>query len=217
MEKIKVKGLKREKTGKEIAKKLRRGGFIPGIIYGKDINLPIQVPLTELKVLRAHHFSESILIEVVVEDKGKTEAFATVIKNVQFHPLTEEVIHLDFLRVSMEEKIRVRVPLLLKGESKAAKEGAILEQMLWEVEVEAFPLDILEKIEVDISSLEIGHSIHVGDLNLGDKVRIIERSEETIATIVSKEEEAEEVAEEAEGAEEPEVIKEKKATEGEEK
>ncbi|HDN86448.1 MAG: 50S ribosomal protein L25 [Candidatus Omnitrophota bacterium] len=213
MEKVGIKALKRDKTGKEIAKKLRKEGFIPAVIYGKDLNIPIKVPITELKTLKAYHFSESSIIEIILEDcKEKANRIATVIKDIQLHPLTEEVLHMDFLKVSMKERIRVKVPLVLKGEPQGVKEGGVLEQMLWELEVEALPLEIPEKIEVDVSSLQIGHSIHVGDIHLTEKIRILEDPGETIITIVAKkEEEVEEEVEEV--SEEPEVIKEKKPQE----
>ncbi len=211
MEKITIKGYRREKTGKEIAKKLRREGYLPAIIYGKDVNLPIKIPISELRLLKSHHFSESTLIEISLQDSNK-ENISCVIKDIQFHPLTDEVIHIDFMKVSMEEMVRVKVPVELKGEAKGVKEGGILEQMLWEIEIEALPLDIPEKIEVDISSLEIGDSIHVKDLELGDKIKIIEDPQETIVTIVAQQEE-EEKAEVEEEEKEPEVIKEKKQVE----
>ena len=123
-----------------IAEVLRREGFIPAVIYSKDINMPIKLPRTQIKLLRAHHFSESTLIEIAVENSKQKEPLTVVIKGVQFHPLTEEVIHIDFLRVSMTEKIKVKVPLVVKGEAKGVKEGGVLEQMLWDLEIEALPL-----------------------------------------------------------------------------
>jgi large subunit ribosomal protein L25 len=218
MEKIKIKSSRRV-IGKESAKRLRREGIIPAIVYSKDINIPIKIPISELRQIRAHHFSESSLIEIEIEDTKK-EIFSAIIKDVQFHPLTEEVIHIDFLRVSLEEKIRVRVPVVLKGEARGLKEGGTLEQILWELEIEALPLDIPKEVEVDISSLGIGHSIHVQDLNLGEGIKVLHSPQETVVTIVAKEEEVEEVpAEEAVEAEEvpqePQVIKEKKLKEEE--
>ena len=103
--------------------------------------------------------------------------------------------------------------IVLKGEAKGVKDGGVLEQILRELEIEALPLDIPEKISIDISELEIGSSIHVSDISVSDKVKITTSSEETIATVVAKVEEPQEEEEEVLGAEapaEPEVIKEKK-------
>ncbi len=218
MEKIIVKCVKREKTGKEIAKKLRKQGMIPAVMYGHNMTCALQIPVGEMKGLRAHHFSESSIIDLVVDNSGAEENFSAVIKDIQFNPLTEEVSHLDFLQISLEEKIRVRVGLAVKGECPAIKEGGVLEQMLWEVEIEAYPLDIPEHIDVDVSSLVAGHSIHVGNLKVSDKVRILTHGEETVATVIMPGEEAEEApAEEEAAAAEPEVIKEKKEEGGGEK
>ena len=208
MEKITIKGFKREEIGKQAVKRLRREGFLPAIVYGKDVNLPIKIPHSELKILKAHHFSETVLVEVLLDNSDKIEC---IIKDVQFHPLTEEVIHLDFMKVSLKEMVRVKVPVEIKGEENIKE--AVVEQMLWELEIEAFPLEIPEKIVVDISSLNIGDSFHVKDLNLGEKIKIVTDPEETIVTVLAKEEVAVEEETTTEEEKEPEVIKEKKKEE----
>jgi len=210
MEKITIKGFKREEIGKQAVKRLRREKFLPAIIYGKDINLPVKIPYSELKILKTHHFSETILVEILLDNSEKIEC---IIKDIQFHPLTEEVIHLDFMKVSLKEMVRVKVPVEIKGEENVKE--AMVEQMLWELEIEALPLEVPEKIVVDVSSLNIGDSFHVKDLNLGERIKIVTNAEETIVTVLAAEEE-EVVAEEettAEGEKEPEVIKEKKKEE----
>jgi len=208
MEKITIKGFKREEIGKQAVKRLRREGFLPAIVYGKDVNLPIKIPHSELKILKAHHFSETVLVEILLDNSDKIEC---IIKDVQFHPLTEEVIHLDFMKVSLKEMVRVKVPVEIKGEENIKE--AVVEQMLWELEIEAFPLEIPEKIVVDISSLNIGDSFHVKDLNLGEKIKIVTDPEETIVTVLAKEEVAVEEEATTEEEKEPEVIKEKKKEE----
>ena len=211
MEKIKIEVFLREKTGKEIAKKIRREKSIPAIVYGKDLNIPIKIPHQSMKVLKSIRFSESVVIDMEIINGEKKENYSVIIKDIQYHPLTEEIIHLDFMRVSLEEKIRVHVPIVLKGEPKGVKLGGTLEQILREIEIEALPLDIPEKIEIDVSDLDIGDSLHVRDVKVSEKLKIITPLEETIATVVTKEEEVVEATEEAE--QEPEVIKEKKEEE----
>jgi large subunit ribosomal protein L25 len=120
------------------------------------------------------------------------------------------------LKVSLKKKITVHIPLILKGEAQGKEEGAVLEQILREVEVEGFPLNIPENIEVDISGLEIGHSLHVENIPSPEGVEIVTEPTATVATLVVKKEEEpeeEELAEEAPS--EPEVIKEKKEEAGE--
>jgi len=210
MERVKVEVFLREKTGKETAKKIRREKSIPAIVYGKDLNIPIKVPHQSLKILKSIRFSESVIIDMQIINGERKENYSVIIKDLQYHSLTEEIIHIDFMKVSLQEKIRVHVPLVLKGEPKGVKLGGTLEQILREIEVEGLPLDIPQKIEIDVSNLEIGDSLHIKDVAVGDKLRVITPAEETIATILAKEEEVVEEAPIEGEPQEPEVIKEKR-------
>ncbi|UCG34977.1 MAG: 50S ribosomal protein L25 [Candidatus Omnitrophota bacterium] len=211
MEKVKIDAILREKSGKEVTKKLRKEGSIPAVIYGKETNLSVQIPHQGLRTLKSIHFSESTVIEMVVSNNKKHETFPVIIKDIQHHPLTDEVIHLDFLKVSLKEKITVHIPIVFRGEAKGAKEGGTLEQLLWELEVEGLPMDIPEKVEIDISGLEIGHSLHVSDVTITGDVEIVTPAEDAIVTVSVKKVEEEVVpAEEEAVPQEPEVIKEKK-------
>lgn len=219
MERVKIKVNNRDAKGKEAVKKLRNQGVLPAVVYSHDSNLSIGVPIDSLKALRSLHFSESAIIDMEIADGKKAKSIPVLIKDVQFHPLTEEPIHIDFLKVSLKEKIKIHVPLVFKGEAKGVKEDeGILEQVLRELEIEGLPLEIPEHIDVDISELTIGHSLHAGDIVVQGNVKVITDSKATIVTVVAKKEEeiAEEEAAAEEGAGEPEVIKEKKeAEEGE--
>ncbi|MDP2922893.1 MAG: 50S ribosomal protein L25 [Candidatus Omnitrophota bacterium] len=214
MEKIKLEAHLREKVGKEKAKKVRKEGSVPAIIYGKGTNLAVQISSVGLKTLRSTHFSQSTIIDMDIANAKKKETFAVLIKDVQYHPLSEAVMHMDFIRVSLEEKIKVNIPVVLKGEAKGIKDGGILEQILWHLTIEGLPLDVPQKIEVDVSDLAIGNSVHVQDIKVADNVRLVNAPGETIATVVEKKEE-EIVAPTPEEAAPtgPEVIKEKKETE----
>lgn len=210
MEKVKIKTILREHVGKETSKKERKEGFLPAVIYSKDINLLVKIPLPSLKTLKSIHFSESTIIDMDIEGyKSKDKTIPVLIKDTQYNPLTEEVIHIDFMKVSLTERIKVRVPVVLKGECQGVKEGGVVEQMLWEIAIEALPTDIPEKIEIDVSSLDIGHSIHVKELKLSTDIKVLESAEDTVVTVVAKREEEEVVEEVSEEVQEPEVIKEK--------
>ncbi len=217
MEKVKIDVALRERLGKEVNKKLRKEGFVPAVIYGRDTNLAVKIPHEGLKILKSIHFSESTIIEMVVSNDKKHDTFPVIIKDIQHHPITEKVIHLDFFRVSLEEKITVHIPIVFRGEAKGAKEGGTFEQLLWELEVEGLPMDIPEKVEIDISALEIGHSLHVSDVAIADNVEVMTPAGDAIATVSVKKEEEEVAPAEEEGAAptEPEVIKEKKEAPGE--
>jgi large subunit ribosomal protein L25 len=212
MARSKIKVGTRKGRGKQAAKKIRGEGFIPAIIYGKEINTPISVSPAGFKTLRDLHFSESTVIDLSFSGEEFSDSIPVLIKDVQYHPLSEQVIHLDLLQISLKEKITVHIPIVLKGEAQGKEEGAVLEQTLREIEVEGLPLNIPEDIEVDISGLEIGHSLHVNEIQVPGDIEIITEAEATVATLVIKKEEEEE-EEELLGEEaptEPEVIKEKK-------
>jgi len=218
MERTKIQVNNRDEKGKEAVKKLRSQGVLPAVVYSHDSNLTISIPTDSIKILKSLHFSESAIIDMEIADGKKTKSIPVLIKEVQFHPLTEEAIHIDFLKVSLKEKIKVHVPLVFKGEAKGVKDDeGVLEQVLRELEIEGLPLDIPEHIDVDISELTIGHSLHAEDIAVADNLKVITDPKATIVTVVAKKEEeiVEEEAAAEEGAGEPEVIKEKKdAAEG---
>jgi large subunit ribosomal protein L25 len=219
MERVKIQANSREGKGKKMAKKIRRQGVIPAVVYSSDTNISLSLPTASIKTLRSIHFSESAVIDMEITDGKREESIPVIIKDVQFHPLTEKVIHIDFFKVSLKKKIKVPVPLVFKGESRGVKdEEGNLEQILREIEIEGLPLDIPNNIEVDISDLGVGQSIHAKDLQIAQNLKIITDPGATLVTVTAKvKEEVEEVAAVEEGAAptEPEVIREKKeAAEG---
>jgi len=206
MEKAKLTFRIREKSGKSASRKLKREGFIPAILYSKDINLKISIKKEELlKLMHLHPSLESIMIELCNQDSEET--YTSIVKDIQYHPLSDEIIHIDFKKISLHEKIRVKVPVIPKGEAKGVKQGGILEHFLREVEIECLPQDAPEKVEIDVSELDIGDVFHIEDLKLPSNLKVVEDPKEVIFTCVAphKEEEEEKPVEE-----EPEVIKEKK-------
>lgn len=223
MERVTIDVGVRGKVGKETAKKVRKEGNIPGIVYGKETNIPIIIPFVSIKALKALHFSESIIINMNVSGEKKNDQFATLIKDIQLNPLTEAIIHIDFLKIALDKKTRVNVSVVVQGEAAGVKAGGVLEQILREIEIEALPLFIPEHIEVDVSGLEIGDSLHVSNIKAGEGIKILTNSGETIATVVGmKAEELPEAKEVIPGEQpavpvEPEVIKKKEKPEKPEK
>lgn len=213
MERITVEVQVRKEIGKSAARKVRFGGDVPAIVYGHGANIPVKLSPASIKPLKAVNFSETVIIDMAIDTDKNSETMPVMIKDIQFHPLSEQINHIDFYKVSLTEKVRVHVPLLVKGQPKGIKEGAVLEQILREIEVEGLALDIPQKLEVDVSGLEVGHSIHVSDVAIPDNTKIITALDETAVALVAKEEEAPEPeaeASESAAAAEPEVIKEKK-------
>jgi large subunit ribosomal protein L25 len=216
MEKIKIEAQARERVGKECTKKVRQIGNVPAIIYGKGANVAVQITHVGIKALRNMRFSQSTIIDIDVSDGKKKETFPVLLKDIQYHPLTEEVIHIDFIRVSLQDKIKVNIPVVLKGEPKGVKDGGILEQVLWQLTIEGLPLDIPQKIEIEVSDLAIGHSVHVEDITVASNLKIVNAAHETVATVVEKKEEVIATPTPGEAVPTgPEVIKEKKEEEGE--
>lgn len=181
MKSILLKADPREVTGKKV-KKLRQGGLLPVGVYGKDVkSLSLAVDLKEfLKVY--HQAGETGLVELQFADKK----LPTLIADVQFHPLTRLPLHVQFHAVNLTEKIKANVPVELIGESPAVQNKiGLLLQALAEVEVEALPTDLPEKISLEVSSLtEIDQQFAVKDLTAPKGVEILTEKEEVIVKVV---------------------------------
>lgn len=186
----------RNKTGKGIARKLRAQGFVPAVFYGpKAESIPISVDVRSLKKTLQTEARENVLIEMDIRKNGDSVRKVVMLKDVQIDPLSGAILHVDFYEIAMDETIRVEVPLNLIGKAEGTKLGGVLEQIRRSVEIECLPGDIPKRIDVDVSSLKIGDSIHVKDLKL-EKIKIISDPNLTIATVVPPTVE-EKVAEEA--------------------
>ncbi len=193
----------RHKTGKEIARKLRNQGLIPAIIYGPGSEpVPLAVKANELKRVLYRYRGEQILFNLTLEDNGSTTQKMALVKELQYHPVTDEILHVDFYEISMEREVEVEVPIELVGKAKGVEAGGHLQQLLHTMTVACLPGAIPDKIQVDVSGLEIGDVLHVRDLTPPEGVRYLDNPDEPVVTILAPEE-TEEVAEE--GAEEAEA------------
>lgn len=170
---------RRERTGKQAAKQLRRKGMVPGIYYcGREEPTPIAI---EEKALRAVLQSEANIIDVKLDGK----AVKCIVREVQFDPLRDVPVHVDLMGVRMDQKVSLMVPVRLVGIPEGVKTGGgILQQVLREVEVEALPGDLPEHIDVDVSKLAIGESIHVRDLVL-ERAHILTDAALSVATVTA--------------------------------
>jgi len=199
----------RTETRKIQVKKLRNSGLVPAVCYanGKDA-VTLKVNSKELYHVIHTKAGENVLITLKIAG-GKTQKEKTVlIKELQVDPLKGHVIHVDFNEISLTKEIQVKVPVMTKGEAKnVTKEGGIVEHIIWEIEVECLPTSIPEKIQVDISEMSIGDTIHVKDLPIPEGVKVLNDPELVVfnGKPPVKEEEVEAVPGEEEAAE-PEVI-----------
>ena len=165
MEKPKLRSHLRTGAGKEGAKRLRTSGEIPAILYGhKREPLALAVSHKELWHILHTATSEHVILSLDVEgsDEG---AILTLVRDVQHHPVTGDVLHLDLQRISVDEKLHIGVPIELAGMAKGVKEeGGVLDHGIREVTLNVKPMEIPEKVSINISHLEIGQSVHVSDL-----------------------------------------------------
>jgi large subunit ribosomal protein L25 len=201
----------RNEKGSRANKRLRDQGLLPGVIYGhKEAVIAITLPKKEV----VGHISHGAHLFDLALD-GKSEK--VLVKEVQYDHLGLEVIHIDFARVSLDEKVEITVPLELKGTPKGEEEGAVLQQIIAELEVECMVSDIPDAIRHNVSDMAKDSVLHIKDLKLPPGVRCLQDEDLIVATV--KEIAEEEVATEAaEGSAEPEVIgkgKEEEAAEGE--
>jgi large subunit ribosomal protein L25 len=209
VEQVTVKASKRERSGKSVARGLRRQGYIPAEVYGKGENISIAIEQGELKPLKKHHFSENMIVNLDV-DSG-VGSVAAIIKSYQLHPLTDQVIHLDFLKIALGEKIRVEIPIELRGEARGMKEGGLVDQHLFHLTIECLPMDMPESVEVDVSALGVTQSLHVSDLRLPETLHVMNDPKDSIVSVVVAREEDEAAADAAStDVAQPEVLREKK-------
>ncbi len=210
MDKINLKATKREVTGKQV-NALRRQGKLPAIIYGRHLSpLPILLDFHDVSRILPG-ITSSQLITVDVDGSKHT----VLVREKQRDPVRGKLIHVDFLAISMTEKLRANVLIEVEGEAPAVKNfGGVVVPVLEEVEVECLPKDLPEKIIVDLSRLEkIGDAIHVKDLTLPQGVEVLTDHDEMVVLVKSPEEEKVEAVA-AEGAE-PEVVEKGKKEEEE--
>lgn len=216
MEQVKVEAKKRNETGKKIAKKLRKGKEIPAVVYGAGEE-PCPISVSEEVLFKALHTSagENVIINLQVssaDDKGKNKT--VIIKEIQYHPVSGSVLHVDFNVISLTQTIQVNVPIETKGEASGVRRGGgILQHLLWELEIECLPTEIPEKIEVNVEKMEVGDVLYVQDLIIPAGVKVLNDPQAIVVAVEHPE--AEEVKEPAaeETAAEPELIRKKKETE----
>ena len=221
---IPLSASRRETLGKGGARKARSAGQIPGVLYGHGEDpIAVAVSAREFDVALRQHKGGNPIVNLAVGNSGE---FTALIRDVQYDPLSRAILHLDFQHISLTEQIEVKVAVKLTGLAIGVKDGGgILETILRELDVRCLPTQIPASIEVDVTALNVGDSVHVRDLVVPN-VTVLNDPDTTIATVVPPtvmEEKAPEeaAAEAAAGTAEPEVIakgkKEEEGAEGEKK
>ncbi len=216
MQKVVFKAEKRDEIGKGRARSLRRQGMLPAVLYAAGASTPIKIQSKEVTKLMSSGGGEHVLINIELsDDKKEKKDHWALVKDYQLDPIRNELLHVDFIEISLEKKIKITTPIIITKEPMGIKKGGILQQLMRDIEIECLPTQIPEGIEVDASSLDIGHTLHVSDLAVKEGIKIISDPKEVIMTVTAPL--VEEVA--AAPAEavvaEPELIKKGKAKEEE--
>jgi large subunit ribosomal protein L25 len=199
MKEVSLSGSVRTNVGKKDAKAVRNAGNVPCVVYGAGTQTHFSVKHTEMEKMI---YTPNVYIINVDVDGTTTK---TIIQDVQYHPVTDKIVHVDFIELQDDKKIRVNIPVNLFGRSPGVLNGGKLQQIFRRLKVYALPGDLPDSIEVDISPLKIGMAIRVADINT-DKLNIINSENAVICSVkmsrgVVEDEEEEGTEEGAEGAE----------------
>jgi large subunit ribosomal protein L25 len=201
----------RDQTGKGAARRLRSAGKLPAIVYGAKAD-PIMLTMdsSELKKTLRGRAAENIIFDLAINGKKKGQSKKVMIKEIQRDPVKRDYLHVDLFEISMAKELEVDIPLDLLNTPIGVDEGGILQHIRREVKVVCLPEDLVDKIEVDVSGLDIGQSLHIRDISFPPGLRSLEDEDLTVVTVVAPTVTAE-VEEEVEEAEEAEI----EETEGE--
>lgn len=222
MAEVTLEVARRERTGKEIAKKLRRDGKVPAVVYGghrEPVAIEVDRKSVSELIQKSDHGIRSIFL---LKMSGTDQQRHAMIKDIQIDPVSRKMTHIDFVRVVMDEVVRVTVPVRLNGTSIGMKEGGVLDWQIRELHVECLPNAIPDSIDVDISEVGMHQYIHVSDLKVPDGVKIAEDLERVVVGVTHARAEVVETpvapveGEAAAAPAEPEVIKKGKTEETEE-
>lgn len=203
MKQVAIEAKKRE-LGKKNVKKVRNEGGIPCVVYGKNIeSFCISINCLDFeKKLNAHGMNALFNLKV------NSDSYIAMISEIQRDPVSRNIKHIDFHNISLDATVEVTVPIRLEGDCKGVRSGGILEQVMWELDIETLPANVPEAIEVDISNLALEEEIRVGDIAVPEGIAVLSPADEVVALVFapkSQEEETESIGDEA--AAEPQVIK----------
>jgi large subunit ribosomal protein L25 len=216
MKSVPLKAFPRTQARRGKVKQLRTTGRVPAVIYGRQAAPQnLEISAREIGDLIHHHLSENLLVDLSIENDARAKRLALV-QEVQHHPIDGKILHVDFHEVAEDEKVTVQVPVETIGEAAGVKNGGgVLEHVLFKLRVRCLPKDLPEQITVDVTALEIGKSIHLGEIAPPPGVEILGDKKTTVVSVAAPRAE-EEVAptDAAKAAGDVEMTKEKK--EGEE-
>ncbi|MDD5286163.1 MAG: 50S ribosomal protein L25 [Desulfuromonadaceae bacterium] len=181
----------RTKTGNGVSRRLRNADMVPGVVYGKGMDpMPVSIKNCDLKEAMSGEGGQNNLITLV--GGGALDQSMAIIADLQRDAIKRTFKHVDLHRVNMNEKLRLTVPVVLKGTAAGVKEGGLLDLAHHQLHVECLPGNIPDHIEIDITELKIAHSIHVGDIKLPEGVKLLDNPKTPVVSVLgrAKEDEA---------------------------
>jgi large subunit ribosomal protein L25 len=171
----------RAERGKGHARRLRAAGKVPGTLYGRGIDaVAVKVDAREL----VHTLSTDAGANVLIDLKVGSDTHLTLARSLDKHPIRGTILHVDFLKIARDVVITVDVPLHFDGEARGVKEGGVLEHHLWQLHVECLPGNVPERINIDVSNMDIGSIVRVADVHVPDGVTVLNAEDEIIVTCV---------------------------------
>lgn len=191
-----LSAIRREGTGKGVARKLRAAGQVPAVVYGKDM----EAVSLSVDAHAAEHLFQGISVASTIVDlkiKGERKPLQTLVREVQTHPYRPELIHIDFYRIQKGVAVEVEVPLNLEGTPEGVRNGGTLEQVFHVIPVKCIPSKIPEAITVDVTGLNIGDALHAYDLEIDEDLELLMDADRTLASVAAPRAEEEVVEEEA--------------------
>jgi large subunit ribosomal protein L25 len=189
----------RTKTGKGEARRLRKKGLVPAILYGGSEVVPISFLLKDLKKILSTSGGENTIFQLNIEGAKKRDR-KVIAREFQNDPVKSELLHVDLYEISMDKEITVSVGITLTGKAFGVEqEGGMLNHLLKEIEIECLPTKIPDEITVDVSQLKIGDVLHLRDISIPEGIEVLDDLEEPVASVTAIVEEVVEVAAEEEG------------------
>lgn len=188
---------KRDRVGKGVSRRLRSSGRVPAVVYGKGID-PVAVSVDKRELAAAIAGEGGINHLITLKGGGELDGKVVIVADLTRDCLKGDAIHVDLHKVNMEEKVRVKVPVCLKGSAKGVKEGGLLDVVMHNIELECLPAQIPEHIEIDVTNLGIGESLHIADLTFPSGLKVLEDQKAAVVNILGKAVEAAQPVEAAE-------------------
>jgi len=178
MKSVSVSGSQRENVGKKDAKRLRREGLVPCVLYGGKEQIQFAVSEKDFKDLV--YTPEACLVNLDINGKK----FTAILQDIQFHPVNEQILHADFLQIFEDKPVKIDVPVKITGNSPGVRSGGKLHLKLRKVKIKGLPVDLPDQVDVSISKLNIGDSVKVGQLSV-DKIEFLDPAHAVVVMVKS--------------------------------